>query len=76
MLPELFDMLESDCITQIKKAKLSLELLGNRESGITSIVVGDHSTEYFYKNAIDSLSSLAASEYRLECLYKNYPKKL
>lgn len=71
MLPELFDMLESECLTQIKKAKLSLELLGNRSSGI-----GDHSTEDFYKNATEALSSLADAEDRLECLYKNYPKKL
>ena len=71
MLPELFDMLESECLSQIKKAKLSLELLGNKAAGI-----GDHSTEDFYKNATEALSSLADAEDRLESLYKNYPKKI
>jgi len=71
MLPELFDMLESDCLAQIKKAKLSLELLGNKSSGI-----GDHSTTDFYKNANDALSSLADAEDKIDCLYKNYPKIL
>ncbi len=68
---ELFEMLESECMSDIKKATLTLELMGKHGVGI-----GDHSTEDFYKNANDALSKLADAEAKLECLYKNYPKNL
>ena len=56
-------MLKSSADADIAKAKLSLELLGNRSAGI-----GDHSTGDFYKNAEEALSLLADATDRLEVL--------
>jgi len=60
----LYEMLKSSAEADIAKAKLSLELLGERPVGI-----GDHSTEDFYKNAEQALSLLDDGLSRLETLH-------
>ena len=59
----LFNMLKKSAEADKAKALLSLELLGNKATGI-----GDHSTEDFYKNAEEALALLADSLDRLEAL--------
>jgi len=56
-------MLKSSAETDMAKAELSLELLGQNPVGI-----GDHSTEDFYKNAEEALSLLDDAQSRLETL--------
>ena len=46
MNKKLIEMLRASALAEKSKALLSLDLLGNKGSGI-----GDHSTEDFYKNA-------------------------
>lgn len=70
MKPELFKMLESACLADIAKAKLTLNLLSEHPAGI-----GDHSTEDFYNNAEAALSKLAEAQDKLDCLHKNYPEE-
>ena len=45
------------------KALLSLELLGNKATGI-----GDHSTEDFYKNAEEALTMLVDADDKINTL--------
>ena len=68
---QVYKFLKAEAEADKAKALASIQLLTNHPAGI-----GDHSTGDFYKNATEALSSLADAEDRLECLYKNYPKKL
>ena len=52
-----------------EKALLSLELLTEDKAGI-----GDHSTQDFYKNAIDAISTLAEAEDVLETIQRHFPE--
>lgn len=52
------------------KALLSLELLGNKAVGI-----GDHSTEDFYKNAEEALTTLVDADDRIDTLNKYFKSK-
>lgn len=56
-------MLKRSAEADVAKAKLSLELLGEKLVGI-----GDHSTDDFYKNAEQALSMLDDAQSRLETL--------
>tara|TARA_Y100000385_G_C12584687_1_gene421991 strand:- start:139 stop:396 length:258 start_codon:yes stop_codon:yes gene_type:complete len=60
---KLYEMLKADCMSQITKAELTLDLLLNNPAGI-----GDHSTEDFYKNANEALSMLTDGKDRLSTL--------
>ncbi len=67
----LYEMLKKSAEADVAKAKLTLDLLGNRPVGI-----GDHSTGDFYKNAEEALDLLDNATSRLETLesYLNEPK--
>jgi hypothetical protein len=52
-----------------EKAKLSLELLLNRSTGI-----GDHSTGDFHNSLDEALDLLVDAEDRLDILATNYPE--
>ena len=52
------------------KALLSLELLGNKATGI-----GDHSTGDFYKNAEEALTMLVDADDRINTLKIYFSKK-
>jgi len=60
---KLYNMLQASANSDIAKAELTLDLLGNKAAGI-----GDHSTGDFYKNAEEALSLLADATDRLEAL--------
>ena len=60
-------MLEKEFQARREKALLSLELLTEDKAGI-----GDHSTEDFYKNAIESISALAEAEDVLETINRHF----
>lgn len=68
MNTELYQMLESSCLAEISKAKLTLKIMSDHPAGI-----GDHSTGDFYQNAEEALSKLAEAQDKLECLRKNFP---
>ena len=63
MTTELFNMLKTSAEADRAKALLSLDLLGNKATGI-----GDHSTEDFYKNAEEELIKLVDADDRLNTL--------
>ena len=63
MKNKLYEMLKADCMSQITKAELTLDLLANNPAGI-----GDHSTEDFYKNANEALTMLTDGKDRLATL--------
>jgi len=65
MNKKLYTMLKTSAEADLAKAKLTLELLSDRSVGI-----GDHSTQDFYKNAEEALSTLDDAESRLETLEK------
>ncbi|MAF24549.1 hypothetical protein CL634_03095 [bacterium] len=69
MNDKLYEMLSSSALADIAKARLTLDLLGEKAAGI-----GDHSTGDFYKNAEEALSLLADANDRLEVLRKYYSK--
>lgn len=68
MNKELYILLETTCLADIAKARMSLYLLGEKSAGI-----GDHSTGDFYKNADEALTKLAEAQDKLLCLSTNYP---
>ena len=70
MTRELYNMLMSSAQADKDKALLSLELLGNKAVGI-----GDHSTEDFYKNADEALTTLVDADDKLETLEKYFNNK-
>jgi len=62
-------MLKKHFESEKEKALLSLELLTEDKAGI-----GDHSTEDFYKNAIEAISTLAEAEDVLETIQRHFPE--
>jgi|TARA_B100000768_G_scaffold50446_1_gene49209 hypothetical protein len=71
MNKKLIEMLRASALAEKSKALLSLDLLGNKGSGI-----GDHSTGDFYKNAEEALSMLVDADDKLEALDKYFPEDL
>ncbi len=73
MNSELYNMLITSAEADKAKALLSLELLGNKATGI-----GDHSTGDFYKNAEEALIMLVDADDRINTLkiYFSKNKKL
>jgi len=63
----LINMLKRSAEADKAKALLSLDLLGNKATGI-----GDHSTGDFYKNAEEALSLLVDADDRLNTLSKYF----
>tara|TARA_B100002019_G_scaffold287389_1_gene299300 strand:- start:706 stop:927 length:222 start_codon:yes stop_codon:yes gene_type:complete len=63
MTTELYTMLMTSAEADKAKALLSLDLLGNKATGI-----GDHSTEDFYKNAEEALIMLVDADDRINTL--------
>jgi len=70
MSPELYNMLMSSAEAEKAKALLSLELLGNKATGI-----GDHSTEDFYKNAEEALTMLVDADDKINTLKVYFKNK-
>ncbi|MDA8940861.1 hypothetical protein N9H34_01865 [bacterium] len=68
MNEKLVEMLRSSALADKSKALLTLDLLGNKGSGI-----GDHSTGDFYKNAEEALSMLVDADDKLSTLDKYFP---
>ena len=60
-------MLKKHFEAEREKALLSLELLTEDKAGI-----GDHSTEDFYKNVIQAITSLAEAEDVLETISRHF----
>ena len=71
MNKKLIEMLRASALAEKSKALLSLDLLGNKGSGI-----GDHSTGDFYKNAEEALSMLVDADDKLEAIDKYFPEDL
>ena len=67
MNQHLITMLKTSAEADKAKALLSLDLLGNKGTGI-----GDHSTGDFYKNAEEALTMLVDADDRLAALNKYY----
>jgi len=67
MNAHLITMLKTSAEADRAKALLSLDLLGNKGTGI-----GDHSTGDFYKNAEEALTMLVDADDRLAALNKYY----
>ena len=63
MTVELYTMLKTSAEADKAKALLSLDLLGNKATGI-----GDHSTSDFYKNAEEALTMLVDADDRINTL--------
>ena len=70
MNTKLIDMLRTNALAEKSKALLTLDLLGNKGSGI-----GDHSTGDFYKNAEEALQMLVDADDRLSTLEKYFPQE-
>lgn len=70
MTPELYEMLMKSAEADKAKALLSLDLLGNKATGI-----GDHSTGDFYKNAEEALTMLVDADDRINTLKIYFNKK-
>ena len=71
MNKKLIEMLRASALAEKSKALLSLDLLGNKGSGI-----GDHSTGDFYKNAEEALSMLVDADDKLAALDRYFPEDL
>ena len=67
MNQHLITMLKTSAEADKAKALLSLDLLGNKGTGI-----GDHSTGDFYKNAEEALVMLVDADDRLSAIEKYY----
>jgi hypothetical protein len=65
---KLIKMLKSSAEADKAKALLSLDLLGNKGTGI-----GDHSTGDFYTNAEEALAMLVDADDRLGAIEKYFP---
>lgn len=63
MNKQLQDMLKTSAEADVAKAKLTLNLLGEKSVGI-----GDHSTKDFYNNAEEALELLDSAYSRLDTL--------
>ena len=71
MNKKLIEMLRASALAEKSKAPLSLDLLGNKGTGI-----GDHSTGDFYKNAEEALSMLVDADDKLAALDRYFPEDL
>lgn len=71
MNPALITMLKASAEADRAKALLSLDLLGEKGTGI-----GDHSTGDFYKNAEEALIMLVDADDRIATLNKYYGSAL
>jgi|TARA_B110000908_G_C10253833_1_gene453969 hypothetical protein len=71
MNKKLIEMLRASALAEKSKALLSLDLLGNKGTGI-----GDHSTGDFYKNAEEALSMLVDADDKLAALDRYFPEDL
>ena len=71
MNKKLIEMLRASALAEKSKALLSLDLLGNKGTGI-----GDHSTGDFYKNAEEALSMLVDADDKLAALVRYFPEDL
>ena len=71
MTSELYNMLKTSAESDKAKALLSLDLLGDKATGI-----GDHSTEDFYKNAEEALIKLVDADDRLNTLKIYFKNKV
>jgi hypothetical protein len=60
-------MLKAEFKAKKEKALLTLELLTENPAGI-----GDHSTDDFYKNAIEAITALAEADDVLETIERYY----
>tara|TARA_R110000803_G_scaffold163299_1_gene226906 strand:+ start:111 stop:332 length:222 start_codon:yes stop_codon:yes gene_type:complete len=60
-------MLKAEFKAKKEKALLTLELLTENPAGI-----GDHSTDDFYKNAIEAITSLAEADDVLDTIERYY----
>jgi hypothetical protein len=60
-------MLKAEFKAKKEKALLTLELLTENPSGI-----GDHSTDDFYKNAIEAITALAEADDVLDTIERYY----
>ena len=60
-------MLKKEFEAKKSKALLTLELLTEHPAGI-----GDHSTEDFYKNAIEAITALAEADDVLETIERHF----
>ena len=67
MNAQLITMLRTSAEADKAKALLSLDLLGNKGTGI-----GDHSTGDFYKNAEEALVMLVDADDRLSAIEKYF----
>jgi hypothetical protein len=63
----LIKMLKKEFEAKKAKALLTLELLTKNPAGI-----GDHSTEDFYKNATEAITTLAEAEDVLDTIERHY----
>jgi hypothetical protein len=64
----LIKMLKKEFEAKKAKALLTLELLTENPAGI-----GDHSTDDFYNNAIEAISSLSEADDVLDTIERYYP---
>ncbi len=64
----LIKMLKKEFEAKKAKALLTLELLTENPAGI-----GDHSTDDFYKNSIEAISSLSEADDVLDTIERYYP---
>ena len=69
MKTELYKMLYAQALSEKSKAFLTLDLLSNHPAGI-----GDHSTDDFYKNAVEAIKALAEADDVLETIERYYPE--
>lgn len=67
MNQNLINMLKKSAEAEKAKALLTLDLLGNKGSGI-----GDHSTKDFYNNAEEALQMLVDADDKLETIKKYF----
>jgi hypothetical protein len=65
---KLITMLKASAEADKAKALLSLDLLGEKGTGI-----GDHSTGDFYKNAEEALTMLVDADDRLSAIERYFP---
>lgn len=69
MKSNLYDMLFHNALSKKSKAILTLDLMTNNPVGI-----GDHSTDDFYRNAIEAIENLAEADDELDAIHKYFKK--
>ena len=66
---QVIKMLRKITEAEKEKALMSLELLTDNPAGI-----GDHSTDDFYRNAVEAIKALAEADDVLETIKRYYPE--